>query len=100
MTRPGRAAEEGGRREKEGRKRKREEKWKRGKKKKRKEREKEREGGGIRGDTGARSATSGAWARVSATRGSREKQGAGYECRVRSFGDPKIGTGRFPESWG
>ena len=55
---------------------------------------------GIRGVTDARSATRGAWARVSATRGSRKKQGARYGCRVRSFGDRKIGAGMFPESWG
>ena len=53
-----------------------------------------------RRDRGARSATHGAWARVSATRGSREKQGAGYGCRDKSFGNQEIGTGRFPKSWG
>ena len=53
-----------------------------------------------RRDRGARSATHGAWSRVSATRGSREKQGAGYGCRDKSFGNQEIGTGRFPKSWG
>ena len=86
--------EEEGEGRREGKKRKE-------KKKKKKGREREgKEGRGreIRAETGARSATCGAWARVSATRESREKHGAGYGCRVRSFGDWKIGTGRFPES--
>ena len=88
---------EGRREEKKGK----EEKKKMGKEKEKKGREREGKEGRrreIRAETGARSATCGAWARVSATRGSREKQGAGYGCRVRSFGDRKIGTGRFPES--
>ena len=59
------------------------------------EREKKREGeSGNRGVTDAWSAMRGSWARVSAARGSREKQGAGYECRDKSFGNRKIGTGR------
>ena len=94
----------GGKERKKGEKEKEKgrKKWKRGKRKGKKgerERRRERESG-IRGVTGARSATYGAWARVNATRRTREEQGAGYGCRVRSFGDQQIGTGRFPESWG
>ena len=85
----------GGKERKKGRKRKK--RGRNGKIEKRKrneeERKRERESG-IRGVTDARSATRGAWARVSGTRGSREKQGAGYECRDRSFGNRKIETGR------
>ena len=79
----GQACAPGGKRKKGGgRKREKKKKGKNNGKEKKKtrkrEREKEREGGRIRGDTGTRSATRGAWARVSATHGSRKKQGAGY----------------------
>jgi len=95
---------EGGNERKNGEKEKEKgrKKWKRGKRKGKKgerERRRERESG-IRGVTGARSATRDAWARVNATRGLREEQGALYGCRVRSYRDRQIGTGRFPESWG
>jgi hypothetical protein len=71
-----------------GGKRKKRKKKKREKRKRRKgEREGEKERAGF--------AASPALGRPRATRGSREKQGAVYGCRVRSFGDRKIGTGRF-----
>ena len=96
----GRGGEEERKKGKKRKKKRKEEMEKRKKKRKeRRERMRERESE-IRGATGARSATRDAWARVNATRGSREEQGAGYGCRVRSYVDRQIGTGRFPESWG
>ena len=93
--RAGKEREEGG----ERKRRKREKEKENGKKRNGwREREGERAGFAASPTLGRPRAAPGA--RVSATRGSRKKQGARYGCRVRSFGDRKIGTGIFPESWG
>ena len=98
-----RGEEERGRREeKEKRKRKMEKNGKRKEKGGEREIKRKRERGGVGASASAliAAAVGHAWCRSRVTRRPREKQGAGYGCRDKFFGNREIGIGRFPESWG